>query len=150
MHDRWNKAAADHRQLPRQRRLFRGSEVNCFEPNTLPNDYSIVVCRFPYGGNFAPGPEPKPALVVRSSANRDGSPCLYVVYCTSRIKLEREEDLNIVTGWKECGFKAPTRIDMGSRDRNRRWLPWCEEYFPGAKVCGSLTPHQIRELQKRW
>jgi mRNA-degrading endonuclease toxin of MazEF toxin-antitoxin module len=101
----------------------------------LPQAGDIVWCRFPHQDFSAPGPKPRPAIVVDIGRLRD-EPAVEVVYGTSR-KLERlypgEFSITPEDGdaFVVSGLNYPTKFDTA----RSVFLPYNDEWFavpPGA------------------
>lgn len=109
-----------------------GVELEWWGGGTIPPQFGIVWCAFPYSElPDQPGPKPRPALVV-SARYAEEPPTdrfeLKVVYGTSTMKSdERPLDFSIVNYTTLNLLRLPqqTRFDM---DRVL-WLPWAKPYF---------------------
>lgn len=120
-------------------------------PQPAPGD--IVWCRFPELPRQAPGPKPRPALVLEVIEREDGIE-VAVVYGTSRRvdKLSAGEfaitRVGNAAAYKTAGLSHDTKFDFKQTAR----LPWSEEFFavpPGAPngqkpLIGTLHASVIR------
>lgn len=106
--------------------------LNWWPPGTLPAQYSIVWCSFPYSKlPEKPGPKPRPALVF-SARHVDDPPSdhfeVKVAYGTSNVKSnERPFDFTIIN----MGTLNVLRLYQHTRfDLDRvLWLPWAKPFF---------------------
>lgn len=95
-----------------------------------PDPGDIVWCRFPQRPRDAPGPKPRPALVVAVTEREDGV-AVTVAYGTSQ-KLDRlatgefaiRKDHN-KTAYAMAGLSYDTKFDL----RHRVELPWNDVFF---------------------
>jgi PemK-like, MazF-like toxin of type II toxin-antitoxin system len=121
----------------------------------LPDAGDIVWCRFPHRGFAAPGPKPRPALIVDIGELR-GNPAVEVVYGTSQ-KLDRlypgEFSIAPEDGdrFLVAGLDRPTKFDLA----RSIFLPFSDEWFaipPGAPYgqspkLGILHPSLVRRVR---
>ena len=118
----------------------------------VPQAGDIVWCRFPHRRLPAPGPKPRPALVIDIGQLR-GEPAVEVIYGTSQ-KLERlfpgEFSITPEDGdaFIASGLSYPTKFDTA----RSLYLPYDDEWFavaPGAPhgqspKLGVLHPSLVR------
>lgn len=121
----------------------------------LPDAGDIVWCRFPHRGFAAPGPKPRPALVVDVGDLRR-EPAVEVAYGTSQ-KGDRLYPGEFAIAPDDgdrfliAGLDRPTKFDM----RRLVFLPYCDEWFaiaPGAPhgqtpKLGILHPSMVRRAE---
>lgn len=96
----------------------------------IPDPGDIVWCRFPQRPRDAPGPKPRPALVVAVAEHEDGI-AVTVAYGTSQ-KLDRLAAGEFAirkaenkTAYEMAGLSYDTKFDL----RNRVELPWDDTFF---------------------
>lgn len=121
----------------------------------LPEPGDIVWCRFPHQGFAAPGPKPRPAVVVDVGELR-GEPAIEVIYGTSQ-KLDRLRSGEFViapadgAAFTLSGLSYPTKFDT----RRSVFLPYNDAWFavpPGAPHgqlprLGVLHPGLLRRVE---
>ncbi|MDR2239347.1 MAG: type II toxin-antitoxin system PemK/MazF family toxin [Zoogloeaceae bacterium] len=96
----------------------------------LPSPGDIVWCRFPQRPRDAPGPKPRPALVIAVTEYEDGQ-TVKVAYGTSQ-KLDRLNAGEFAirkaenkTAWEVAGLSWDTKFDLA----NLVELPWNDTFF---------------------
>jgi hypothetical protein len=120
-------------------------------PQPAPGD--IVWCRFPELPRQAPGPKPRPALVLEVIEREDGIEVVVVYGTSKRVdKLSAGEfaitRVGHVAAYKAASLSHDTKFDFKQTAR----LPWSEEFFavpPGAPhgqkpLIGTLHASMIR------
>ena len=129
-----------------------------YDTATLPEIYDIVWCKWPQREDRnLPGPVIRPVLVREIMILEDGLAGVQygavVISYGSGAGIDdvaRKNDF-VVEDWAEvhaAGLHKPTRFSLDPRDRKR--LPWCEEYFvpPDYKVNGKLILGRLTESQQ--
>lgn len=119
----------------------------------LPAPGDIVWCRFPELPRQAPGPKPRPALVLEVIEREDGIEVAVVYGTSQRVdKLSAGEfaitRVGNAAAYKAAGLSHDTKFDFKQTAR----LPWSEEFFavpPGAPngqkpLIGNLHASVIR------
>lgn len=111
-----------------------------FGPDTLPQPFDVVWCRFPYRESpDLPADVSHPALVRQSLIDNEGRPWVRLIYGTSKVERKGSEYFDVPPdAGRQCGLRKPTRFNL---DRELR-LPWAEEFFETA----SGLPPRTRAL----
>jgi hypothetical protein len=120
-----------------------------------PSPGDIVWCRFPQGKLSAPGPKPRPALVLRVGQDR-GHPVVEVAYGTSKgVESLYAGEFAITpadrVAYEAAGLSYPTKFDLGETfelDFNGEWFavspgaPWGQR-----PKLGVLHPSLVRRAK---
>jgi hypothetical protein len=120
-----------------------------------PSPGDIVWCRFPQSKLSAPGPKPRPALVLRVGEDR-GRPVVEVAYGTSqRVDALYAGEFAITpadhVAYEAAGLSYPTKFDLGETfelDFNTEWFA-----VPPGAPCGQrpklgvLHPSLVRRAK---
>jgi hypothetical protein len=126
-----------------------------YEPGSSPKPFDIVWCKWPRREDkLGPGPWTRCVLVLDTrvmidSRNNVAFAAVTAAYGTEKEKVSEAERANslVIDDFRAVVLHKPTvfKIDL----RNRKRLPWCEEYFlPQGYVrsqniiTGSLTESQ--------
>ena len=120
-----------------------------------PSPGDIVWCRFPQGRHSAPGPKPRPALVLRVGEDR-GRPVVEVDYGTSqKVDALYAGEFAITpadrAGYEGAGLSYPTKFNLAETfelDFNSEWFA----VPPGAPFgqtpkLGVLHPSLVRRAK---
>jgi len=127
--------------------------LNFYPLNTLPQQYDVVWCFYPASG-LAPGPIPRPSLVLDVKINKEKQiGGLICTYGTGEFDASHfRGDLIILgTEYEALGLHKQTRFALSLNSRMQ--LAWCSEYFLAPAyvksqniIIGGLNGYQIDRM----